>query len=86
MNTQPAIRIPIYGLGCGGSGTVTIERALASTPGVLRAYVNPATEMAYIDYDSAQTDATGLARVLEQTGYRSGPAAHDGAVSNQPAG
>lgn len=74
MNAQPALRIPIYGLGCGGGGTTTIERELARTPGVLRVYVNPATETAYIYYDPAQTDARRLARVIDQTGYRAGSA------------
>lgn len=71
MSDLPEIRIPIYDLGCGG-GTATIERQLASAPGVLRVYVNPATEMAYIDYDPARTDPWRLARVIEQAGYRAG--------------
>ena len=29
MNTQRAVRIPIFGLGCGGGGSTTIERELA---------------------------------------------------------
>ena len=74
MSTQPAIRIPVYGLGCGGGGATTIERELAQLPGVLRVFVNPATETAYVDYDPALTDATRLARVIEQTGYRTGRA------------
>ena len=72
MNAHPTLRIPIYGLGCGGSGTTTIERELARTPGVLRAYVNPATETAYVDYDPAQTDPDRLARIIDRTGYRAG--------------
>ena len=46
---------------------------LAATDGVLSAYVNPATETAYIDYDPAETDSWTLARVIEEAGYRSGP-------------
>ncbi|MEX0630417.1 MAG: heavy metal-associated domain-containing protein [Chloroflexota bacterium] len=68
------LRIPIYGLGCGGGGATTIERELGRAPGVLRVYVNPATEVAYVDFDPAQTDPTRLARVIDQTGYRAGPA------------
>jgi copper chaperone CopZ len=64
--------MPVHDLGCGGAGATAIERALASAPGVLRVHVNPATETAYIDFDPAQTDLQGLARVIEEAGYRSG--------------
>ena len=73
MNITRGLRIPVYGLGCGGAGRSTIERVLAATDGVLSAYVNPATETAYIDYDPAETDPWTLARAIEEAGYRSGP-------------
>ena len=72
MHVQQGLRIRVYGLGCGGAGATTIERELAATYGVLRVYVNSATEMANIDYDPAETDAWVLARVIERTGYRAG--------------
>ena len=72
MDIERGLRIPIYGLGCGGAGANTIERQLASTDGVLRAYVNPATETAYVDYDPAETDAWVLARAIERAGYQAG--------------
>lgn len=72
MDVNHDLRIPVYGLGCGGSGATTIERELAATHGVLRVYVNPATETAYIDYDPTKTDAWVLARAIERTGYRAG--------------
>lgn len=72
MDVIRQLRIPVYDLGCGGAGSATIERELAASDGVLRVYVNPATEMAYVDYDSAETDAWTLARVIEQAGYRAG--------------
>ena len=72
MDVKQGLRIPVFGLGCGGSGAITIERELASTDGVLRVYVNPATETAYIDYDPAETDAWVLARAIERAGYRAG--------------
>lgn len=74
MKRRGALRIPVYGLGCGGGGATTIERELVRLPGVLRAYVNPATEIAYVDYDSATTDAARLARAIEHAGYRAGQA------------
>ena len=72
MDIKRGLRIPVYGLGCGGAGVTTIERKLAATDGVLRAYVNPATETAYVDYDPAETDPSALAMVIERAGYRSG--------------
>ena len=72
MDIKRGLRIPVYGLGCGGAGATTIERELAATDGVLRAYVNPATETAYVDYDPAETDAWVLARAIERAGYRAG--------------
>ena len=74
MNTLRALRIPVYGLGCGGGGAATIERQLARLPGVLRAYVNPATEIAYVDYDPTTTAPLQPARAIEQTGYGAGNA------------
>ena len=52
------ITLAIYGLACGGGGALTVERSLARTAGVLRAYVNPLTEIAYVEYDPAMTDPT----------------------------
>lgn len=72
MDIKRGLRIPVYGLGCGGAGATPIERELASTDGVLRVCVNPATETAYIDYDPAATDAWGLARAIERAGYQAG--------------
>jgi hypothetical protein len=41
--------IPISGLRFGGSECFTIERALRRVPGVVDVYVNPVTELAYVD-------------------------------------
>ena len=49
-----------------------IERALARTPGVVYVYANPATEMAYIEFDPALVDADRLVKVVEQVGFRAG--------------
>ena len=66
------LEVPVYDLGCGGAGATTIERELAATDGVFRAYVNPATETAYVDYDAAEVDASTLLRAVERAGYRPG--------------
>lgn len=72
METTRRLLIPVHELGCGGAGATTIERELAATDGVIRAYVNPATEIAYVDYDASEVDPWTLARVVEHAGYRPG--------------
>lgn len=72
MDIRRGLRIPVYGLGCGGAEATSIERVLAATDGVLRAYVNPATETVYVGYDPAETDASELARAIERAGYQAG--------------
>jgi cation transport ATPase len=64
------ITLPIYNLSCGGGSALTVERILAQQPGVLHVYVNPATEMAYVEYDPVLSDVTQLNAALERTGFR----------------
>jgi copper chaperone CopZ len=71
MNTQTII-LSIHYLGCGGGGALALERALAGVPGVNRVYVNPATEMAYIDCESDRIDPERLIFEVERLGYRAG--------------
>jgi copper chaperone CopZ len=66
------ITLPIVGLGCGGGGSLTVERALAKLPGVVRVYVNPVTEMAYVEYDPAQAAPNQFTAAIERTGFGAG--------------
>ena len=68
MTTQH-VTLPISGLGCGGGGALTIERVLAKLPGVLRVYVNPATEMAYVQYDPAHCSVEALLAAVDAVGF-----------------
>lgn len=56
------LTIPISGLRCAGSECYTLERALRRVPGVVDVYVNPVTEIAYIDYDPVMPHQASLVR------------------------
>lgn len=60
----------IHGLTCGGGGALTLERALGGIPGVVRVYVSPATEVAYIEYDPGQVAWKDLEAVVRACGLR----------------
>ncbi len=63
----------IYGLTCGGGGALTLERALGRLAGVIRVYVNPATEMAYIEYDPEKVAWESLEAVFQACGLKADP-------------
>lgn len=69
MSTR-RVTLAIGGLGCGGGGALTVERALERLPGVRRVYVNPATEMAYVEFDPDRVDPTALAAAVGAVGFR----------------
>jgi len=72
MDVNRGLRIPVYGLGCGGAGATTIERELARVPGVVEAYGNPATEAAYVTYDPTVVTLAQLRHAIERAGYTPG--------------
>lgn len=61
--------VPIYNLSCAGGGALVVERTLAKTPGVARVYVNPATEMAYVEFDPEAITSSALAAAITAAGY-----------------
>lgn len=73
------VTLPVYHLSCPGSDPVLIERALSREPGVSHVYVNPGTEMAYVEYDAGACSEDRLTRALDEAGY--GQPAADGAQS-----
>jgi Cu+-exporting ATPase len=77
MDIKRGLPIPVYGLECRGAGTTTIERELAATDGVVSAYVNPATETAYVDHDPAEANPWVLVRAIERAGYGAGASVAD---------
>jgi copper chaperone CopZ len=62
--------LPIDDLSYGGA--LIVERALTRIDGVIYVYVNPATEMAYIEYDPARTNTDHLVAAVQHVGFRSG--------------
>ena len=61
-------QLPIRGIHC-ASCVVTIEHALRTTPGVLDATVNAATQQAQVTYMPGLIDRTGLVQAVEEAGY-----------------
>ena len=59
------VTLPLADLMRGGGDAITVERALGEVPGVVHAYVNPSTEMAYIEYDPERTGVDSLKRAVQ---------------------
>jgi copper chaperone CopZ len=64
--------LPIDGLTCGGGGALSVERVIARLAGVSRVYVNPATEMAYIEFAPSRCTPADVSRAVERAGFRVG--------------
>lgn len=60
--------LPIRELGCAAAAPA-IEQALRDVPGVTVVYVNPVTEMAYVQFDAEQCGEPELRATLERAGY-----------------
>ena len=72
MMKNQRITLPIEDLSCGGGGVLIVERVLARTAGVVYVYVNPAMEMAYVEYDPTLADPNRLIQAVEHAGFRAG--------------
>ncbi len=68
--TPAHVDVAVLDLTCGGGGALSVERTLARLAGVQRVYVNPLTEMAYVDYDPGVTTVAELIAAVEHCGYR----------------
>jgi copper chaperone CopZ len=66
------VTLPIYGLTCRRHGVLAIEQAILRVEGVRYAYVNPETEMAYVEYDPAGCTPDRLIKAVEQNGFHAG--------------
>lgn len=70
MESTATLRIPLDDLACGEARI--LESELAVLPGVLRVYVNPVTDVAYLEYDEAKTSRALLRRAIEFAGFTAG--------------
>ena len=66
--TRKTTTVMLENAECAGGSTYTVEKALREVPGVLRAYVNPATEAAYVEYDADRCNETDLVGAVESVG------------------
>ncbi len=63
--------IPVLDLGCGGGRSLALERILDRMDGIVRVYVDPATETAYVTLED-RVPVHDVVRVIEGLGYRTG--------------
>ena len=70
MSAPPLLstNLQITGMSC-ASCVARVEKALKAVPGVARASVNPATELAFVEGDLAQIGAATLAAAVRKAGY-----------------
>lgn len=66
------VTLPIEGLTCWGGGSLVVERVIMGVKGVRYAYVNPVTEMAYVEYDPARCNPDQLTTAVEESGFHAG--------------
>lgn len=66
------LTFPIYGLARSIGGSLAIEHALTEEVGVMRATVNIALEMAYIEYDPGLTHGEQLVAAVHRVGFDTG--------------
>ncbi len=63
------VRIGVSGMTCGNC-VRTVERRLASTPGVAKAQVDLAAATATVAFDPDRVSADDLAAAIEKLGYQ----------------
>ena len=68
--TRKTTTVMLENAACGGGSARTVEKALLRVPGVSRAYVNPATEAAYVEYDADRCTEDALTGAVESVGVR----------------
>ena len=72
--TRTTTTLLLEDLGCAGGTAHSLETVLTRLPGVLRAYVNPVTESAYVEFDAERCSERELAEAAESLGVHAMPA------------
>ena len=67
--TSARTALPLATPSCCTAGLRTIDRMLRELPGVVDVLLDPALEMAYVEYDPAATGPEALFAVLERAGF-----------------
>ncbi len=70
-------------LGC-SSDTPIIERALVNTPGIVKVYANPVTEIVYVKYDPVLIQPEQIMTAIKQAGFGLTTGCHDDRASVAP--
>lgn len=70
--TTRHVSIPVVGFACGGGGALTVERVLSRVAGVISVYVNPATGLAEVDFDTDRVTVEELCKRIRRCGFRPG--------------
>ena len=84
--TRRSATVLLADMGCAGGTAHTAEVALLRVPGVSRAYINPVTEAAYVEYDAESCTEADLVTAVESVGFRAvHAAAATSALSTKPA-
>lgn len=68
--TRKCATVMFEDMGCHGRSAHSVEEALRKVPGVSRASVNPATEVAYVEYDAERCTEADLVIAVESVGVR----------------
>ena len=66
--TRKTTTVMLESTECAAGSAHTVEKALLSVPGVSRAYVNPVTEAAYVEYDADRCSEADLDGAVESVG------------------
>jgi hypothetical protein len=69
---RQTITLPVEDLSGASGAPIIVEQALANMPGVLRVYMNAATEMAYVQYDAERCTVAALREALVCAGFPCG--------------
>ena len=83
--TRKSATVLLSDMNCAGGTVHTVEVALLHVRGVSRAYVNPVTEAADVEYDAEQCAESDLITAVESVGVRALQPARPRAATAAPA-